>query len=210
MKYRYAFYLIAALLLAPAATSVAQPVGTPQMARPSNTTGLFVQAHFNGNGITLGDADPERGGGFGFKLGYGIAPFVTLYAGLDVARMKTENHILEEIGKAGYGLGHLDLGVRLNIGGERNALVPYLDAAFSGRTAVLNSVYGGELVYSGGGSSVGGGLKFFVSEVLALDGGVQMTFGGFNEVEIRGRAKQIDMDATTTRLNLGLSWYPFR
>ena len=210
MKYHYAFYLIAALLLAPAVTAVAQPVGTPPAAKPSNTTGLFVQTHFNGNGLTLGDADLERGGGFGLKLGYGIVPLVTLYAGLDVARMETEDHILEEMGKEGYGLGHFDLGIQLNIGGERSALVPYLDAAFSGRTAALNSAYGGKLVYSGGGSSIGGGLKCFVSEVLALDGGVQMTFGGFDEVEVRGKERQIDLDATTTRVNLGLSWYPFR
>ena len=209
MNYRYAFYLIAALLLVPVATSTAQPIGTPPAAKPSNTTGLFVQGHLNGSGLTVEDADPERGSGFGLKLGYGVSPLVTLYAGMDVAVMETEDPLAPSAPDEEYGFGHFDLGVQLNIGGERQALVPYIDAAFSGQAAVFD-VDGEELVFSGSGFSVGGGLKYFVSEVLALDGGVQMTFGNFDEAEMGSQVERIEMESTSTRVYFGLSLYPFR
>ena len=209
MNYRCAFYLIGALFLVPAATSVAQPVGTPPAAKPSNTTGLFIQGHFNGSGLTVEDADPERGNGFGLKLGYGVSPLVTLYAGMDVAAMKTEDPLAPSAPDEEYGFGHFDLGAQLHFGGERQTLVPYIDAAFSGQATVFD-MEGEDLVFSGSGFSVGGGLKYFVSEVLALDGGVQMTFGNFDEVEMGSQVERIEMESTSARFNLGFSWYPFR
>ena len=209
MKYRYAFYLVAALFLVPATTSVAQPIGTPPTAKPSNTTGLFVQAHFNGSGLTVEDADPERGSGFGLKLGYGVSPLVTLYAGLDVAGMEEEAPSTRESASQEYGLGYFDLGVRFNVGGERNVFVPYLDVAFSGQAAVFER-YGEDLVYSGSGFSAGVGLKYFLSETLAFNVGLQRTLGGFSEVEMFGEVERIEMESTSTRFNLGLSLYPFR
>ena len=209
MIYRYTFYLIATLFLVPAATSVAQPVGTPPAAKPSNTTGLFLQGHFSGSGLTVEDADPERGSGFGLKLGYGVSPLVTLYAGLDVAGMETEAPSTRESASQEYGLGYFDLGVQFNVGGERNALVPYLDVAFSGQAAVFER-YGEDLVYSGSGFSAGVGLKYFLSEVLVFNSGLQRTFGGFSKVEMFGEVEQIEMKSTSTRFNLGLSLYPFR
>ena len=209
MNYRYAFYLVTALLLIPAATSVAQPIGTPPAAKPSNTTGLFVQGHFNGSGLTVENADLERGSGFGIKLGYGVSPLVTLYAGLDVAGMETEDSSTQEAAGQEYGLGYFDLGVRFNVGGEQNVLVPYLDVAFSGQAAVFDR-YGEDLVYSGSGFSAGFGLKYFLSEMLAFNVGLQRTLGSFSEVEMLGEVERIEMESTSTRFNLGLSLYPFR
>ena len=59
---------------------------------------------------------------------------------------------------------------------------------------------------------MGGGLKYFLSSPVALDVGVDLTFGTFSDVQSGGVVLQnvVDIDATSGRFSVGLSWYPSR
>ena len=53
----------------------------------SNTEGLFLEAYFQGNGVTVEDDDTDSGRGLGIKVGYGFSPLFTAYLGVDGASM---------------------------------------------------------------------------------------------------------------------------
>ena len=57
-----------------------------------------------------------------------------------------------------------------------------------------------------------GGLKYFLSRLLALDVGVDLIFGKFSDVRVGGITVQnvLDVDAASGRLMVGLSWFPSR
>lgn len=168
----------------------------------SNTNGLFLQAHLNGTGLSVDSEDAEGGNGFGLKAGYGFSPLFTLYAGFDAANM-------DAIGGGDYAYGFFDLGAQFNFRSGAHALVPYIDVALSGQAAILD-VAGDDLTFSGAGLSFGGGVKYFVSPVLALDGALTVTRGSFNEAEYLGDRETLDVTTNSARIGLGISWYPFR
>jgi hypothetical protein len=67
----------------------------------------------------------------------------------------------------------------------------------------------GSLDIYGNGVSIGGGFQYFFSPGFALNTGLDWTFGTFSDVEFSGRSTDdLDLKATTARLNLGLMWYP--
>lgn len=184
-----------ALAQAPAVAAGAVP------AVRSQTSKLFLQAHFNGTGLTVEDADAEGGRGFGVKVGYGFNPLFTLYAGLDAANMRTDG------GNYGYGL--FDIGGQFNFRSGPHAVVPYLDLALTGQAAVFD-IGGDDLVFSGAGITLGGGLKYFVSPLVAIDGALSTTLGSFREAEYRGDRETVDASTSGVRIGLGISWYPVR
>jgi len=152
----------------------------------SNTTGLFVRGYASGNRNFPVGGGTNMGRGLGAKLGFGFSPLLTAYLGLNNASMERDR---------GSGLAYLDVGAQLNFRAGRAALVPYLDAALSGT--------GDDTGASGIGVTAGGGLRYFVSPVLALDGGL---FLNYSSVEVGGT----EANVTGARLNLGISWFPFR
>lgn len=198
-----AFALLVPASLAQIAASPEAGIATEAPVR-SNTSKLFLQAHLNGTGLSVEDGDTESGGGFGLKLGYGFSPLFTLYAGFDAASM-------DAAGGGSYSYGLFDLGMQLNFRSGPHALVPYLDLALSGQAAVLD-VEGDDFTFSGAGLTLGGGLKYFVSPVLALDGSLTMTPGRFTTVKYQGVSVEDEEGLGTTgaRFGLGISWYPQR
>ena len=109
----------------------------------------------------------------------------------------------------------VDLGVQLNFGTARSAARPYGNLAFTYREETFD--LGGdnqtvEIDFSGGGVTLGGGLKYFLSRLVALDLGVDLTFGKFSDVRVGGITAQnvIDLDATSGRFTVGISWFPSR
>jgi len=57
--------------------------------------------------------------------------------------------------------------------------------------------------------SLGGGVQYFVSPKLALDGGLSLALGKFDKQEIDGEDEDLDVkNSTTTRIRLGVAWYP--
>lgn len=67
----------------------------------------------------------------------------------------------------------------------------------------------GDLEASGSVFSLGGGVQYFVSRKVALNGAVFWSGGEFSTVSLNGvGVTNAELDATSTRLNLGLAWYP--
>lgn len=177
-------------------------------AQRSNTRGVFLNLHLNGAGIGYNEdqIDPQSGGGLGFQVGYGVSRLVTLYLGIDGSVMSND-----EVEDA-FGLAHVDLGTQLNFGLARSAARPYLNLAFTGRAATFDLGASDEVELSGGGVTLGGGLKYFFSRAVALDVGAAFTFGTFTDVRVGSvQANDVlDLEAASGRFLLGLSWYPSR
>ncbi|HEY0024044.1 MAG TPA: hypothetical protein VGB24_14080 [Longimicrobium sp.] len=108
-------------------------------------------------------------------------------------------------------LAHFDIGGRLNFGTTTSALRPYVNAAFSGVAEGASGEPGGEdVVLSGAGLTLGGGLQYFVSPRFALDGALQGSFGKFTQIHEGDGPTELEEDRkfTTARLQLGVTWHP--
>lgn len=193
---------LVALLLMPATDAAAQDADLR-----SNTRKFFLHAHLNPQRLDVEGAEAEFGGGLGLRLGYGFGRVVTVYLGLDAAAFETDDPFVE-VDEEEYGVGTLDLGAQFHFGAGQRAFVPYLDVALTGQGVVFDTE-GDETTVTGGGVTLGGGFKYFIARTFAFDTGLLFTLGNFSEGD--GEiAEDIDLDATTTRLNVGFSWYPFK
>jgi hypothetical protein len=71
---------------------------------------------------------------------------------------------------------------------------------------------GTEASLSASGLVVGatGGMQYFVSPTLALDGGLSVGVGKMGNVKVAGQRQAVpDLNnTTTTRLQFGANWYP--
>ena len=187
----------------------AQNVDVPLNKQPkeSITEGLFGTLQGSGSGLVVDNSDAESGGGLDLRLGYGFTPLFSMYANIGGASMTAKSAITGEPTSASYSLGYFDLGGQLNFrSGE--ALVPYLETAVTGIAAVFD---GGseDLTVSGAGLSAGGGLKYFFTPSAALNGGLMMTIGNFNQAEYASETAEMNARATAARLKLGITVYPF-
>ena len=73
----------------------------------------------------------------------------------------------------------------------------------------FNNLYSGDLAILGGGISFGGGRQYFLSQKLALGGQFTRTTGAFTRVQIDNvTIDGVEIDATSARFNMGLTWFP--
>ena len=198
---------LAALLLA-AAPAAAQ-TGDAGAAVASSTKGFFLGAHLNGTAIGADDLsdESETGGGLGVQLGYGFTRSLALVLDGTGSLMGS--------GDEEFTLGHFDVAIRYAFTSPTRRVVPFLEVGYAGFAAqqddaeIEGSTETGDLSLVGTGVMVGGGLQYYVSPKLALGLGLKWTTGEFTEAEIGGvRLEDLGIDATTTRVNLGLTWYP--
>lgn len=193
------------LLVAPLAS--AQRGGAPSTA--SNTEGLFLQLALDAQSLNYNEdnfQDTDDGGGLSLRVGYGFSPLFTLYGGLSGATVDGEtNGVINN----DYTFAAGEIGARFNFRRGR-ALRPYLDVALRGATASDDE---SDLEFRGGGVAFGGGLAYFVSPTVALDGALRIGGGGFDEVDFGRLSADIDADDFgygEGRLSLGLTVYPLR
>lgn len=186
--------------------------------RAQGTRGFMLNGRLLGAAVSVnpeeGDSETEAGAGLGLRVGYGFNERITLYFGVDGAAIEPEEggDLLEN---GTYGLGTADLGVRFNFPAGRS-IVPYAEAALTGQALVFD--FEGtdtNLNVSGGGLTVGGGAQFFVSRTLAIDAGLDFTFGKFTQAETDGPGPDVSEDledagSVITRVGVGLSFYPSR
>ena len=190
--------LAALLLCAPSAS-----------AQRSDTKGLFLQLTLDAQSLNYNEDDfseTDDGGGLGLRAGWGVSRLVTLYLGAAGARIDGETNgvINEEYDWAGG-----ELGVRLNFRSGRT-VVPYLDVALRGVTAREDDI---DLEFRGGGATLGGGIAVFLSPSVALDAGLRVGGGGFDEVQLGRLSADIDEDDFgygEGRFSVGLTLYPLR
>lgn len=201
---------------APAPAPVSRPVAQRRLAESTplraNTSKLFLGLALNGSSISADDlsSSTESGGGLAAQLGWGFTKHFALFLDVSGAQIATDG--------GDFTLGHADAGARWHFVSQSRALVPFLEAAFSGRAAVEQDVVlfdgsgnpqQGDLSISGAGFSLGGGLQYFVAPTWALGGSLKWTTGEFSRVQFdKVSVDGFELDATTARFNLGFTWYP--
>lgn len=207
--------LFCSLLLAgTVAPAHAQETGAE--ASSAYTEGLFLHGRLGGHGLTVDETDVSSGRGIGARLGYGFSPILTLYLGLDVAGMDVAHRnsldgpsINRSVTSNTYALALVDLGVQLNFRSDSGPLVPYVDGALTGIGAGYETG-AGTAVYSGSGVSLGGGLKYFVTPSVALDGGARFLFGDYQQLDVDRQDLDVDLNVVSAQLHAGITAYLFR
>ena len=179
----------------------------------SNTKGLLIGIALNGSSIDSDefDDDSRSGGGLGLQLGWGFTPRFTLLAGLSAALLDDDPE--------DFVLAHFDLLARFNFRSGGHAFVPFLEGGFSGRVAAQDDVdfedNGAtetvDLEISGSAFTFGGGAHYYVTPSVAFTASLQVSAGEFSTVKVDDVSIDgFEIDATSTRLNLGLTLYPMR
>jgi hypothetical protein len=182
----------------------------PAVAQKSTTRGFTLGAHLQGASLTVEDGDPDGGGGFGIRAGYGFNRHFTGYVELDGIVFDVENPELN----GEWSMGHGDLGVRFNFANSLRRWVPFLEGAVGVRGVTVNdaTVNGdevGDLNFSGGSLSFGGGLSFFASEKFAIETLLKFTGGTFEQVDVGNvSVNDLDIDASSFRFKIGIAWWP--
>ena len=210
--------VVTACLAVPAARS--QPAATDTL--PVNASNVFLNAHLlvspgftvRGDDSTAlgtgGGPRADAGGGLGIMLGYGTGP-LTFFGGLDIAVQGA----LDASGRAEYGVGHLEVGLRYLFLRGPARLVPFVHTTLGLRVLVAEdaSLPEGRTDFSLAGSYWGGGVgvMYYLTRTVALDGNAQFAVGKFDQAERLGEMAPVRLDPTlTARARAGLSWYPVR
>ncbi len=182
----------------------------PAQAQRSTTRGFSLGAHLVGASLTVEDDDPVGGGGLGLHVGYGFNRRLTGYIEADGIVFDVENPDLE----GEWTMGHVDIGLRYNFSNSLRAWVPFLDGAIGGRRVTVDDARSegenvGEVTFSGGALSIGGGVSFYPSEKFALQTLVKFTGGTFEQVDVGDiSVRNLDIDASSFRFKFGVSWWP--
>lgn len=196
-----------ALLLAALAVVTA---AAPALAQRSTTRGFTIGAHLQGASLTVEDDDPAGGGGAGLRAGYGFNRNFTGYIEADGITFDVDN---PDFGGE-WTMGHLDLGLRYSFANSLNRWIPFLEAALGGRTvrledATVEGEPAGELNFSGGALSLGGGVGFFARETLAIEALVKFSGGTFGKIDVGNMSiNDLDIEASSFRFKVGLAWWP--
>ena len=179
-----------------------------------HTKGFWLGLHLNGTSWSLEQADlfidqTDAGGGLGLTLGYGISNLVSILFNIDGASMSQDEG-------DSYTLASADLAARFTFGSGESPFRPFLEVGLSGAGTEIELEVGDpaenanriDVSISGGGLGFGGGIVYFFSRQLALDAGIDLTFGNLNSVRFGNVSVDPDIDAFTTRLNGGIVWFP--
>jgi opacity protein-like surface antigen len=203
--------IVRALVLATALAGTLTTTAAAQLDGPaprSNTEGFNLGLFLNASSAEVEDADEaDRGGGLSLHLGYGLNPNMQLFSRLSVAAIQSEGFQEDQ-----FALAHFDLGLRYSFGTTDMPVRPFLQGAYSGRAASFDLGSEGQLDVRGSGFTGGGGLEYFVTPSLAVEGGLSFSFGEFDEGRLDG-SDWVDLDDASIdmqviRLDVGLSWHP--
>jgi hypothetical protein len=202
--------LVVAMLLCAAPVLAQDSDDEPLEEEVSNTEGLMVSGSVGALGITSAAQDDSDGGGtFGIQVGYGFSRLFTLYAGLDLGGMEGENSFTQAALQSDeYGAATFQLGGQFHFR-TYEKLVPFFDVALTG-IGMGSDTSGEDRLLSGGGLSVGGGVKYFVSPVFALNGGLYFGSGTWDELEVGDETTDVGAGYDSGRLRVGVSWFPFQ
>ncbi|HEX7121411.1 MAG TPA: outer membrane beta-barrel protein [Gemmatimonadaceae bacterium] len=194
-------------------TGAATPMAAQGTVR-SNTTGVFIGFDLNGASIDVNDPVyeiEESGGGATFRLGYGFTPLFSLHIGGTGTNLEVDGESVT--------MGHGDIMARFSFGNVTQAFRPYLELGFAHRTLTIDDFVAeddqgasliGELEVSGGALAFGGGFHYFFNPKWALNVGLNIATGEFNTVRFDNVSISdvVEVDGTTARLNVGITWFP--
>jgi hypothetical protein len=167
---------------------------------------LGIGLHFSGINADDLSEDTEVGTGAFLQAGFGFTPRLALFLEGSGAQMDSEDS--DET----WMLSHGDLGLRYHFWAPGRRFVPFVEGAVSGWAGTDDDAeFGtqrGELEITGAGLTFGGGFLYYFTNRLALAGHLKFTRGEFNSVRFENvTVDGFDIDATSTRVNLGVSWF---
>ncbi len=183
----------------------------PLAGQKSTTRGLNLDFHLQGAALSVEGGASDGGGGAGIRVGYGFNRIVTLYLQVDGSSIDTQN-APQLSGQ--WAMAHADLGVRFHFANSLRSWVPYLEVAAGARAvsaadAQVTPATQEDVSFNGGAFTVGGGIYVYFTETLALDVGVKVSSGEFNEIEVGAvSVGNLDIDARSSRFGIGLVWWP--
>lgn len=210
--------MILAVLLVAAVAAPGTAVAQHRQSVAEAPAGVMLNAHsVAALGTTVrpatGFGEPFStglGAGGGIQVGYGFTPRIMAYLGVEIAKQGSRTFGLD----GNMGLTHLEAGARLSFPIRNSRIQPYVTASVARRTlgTTVVDVLEGEstkLRFSGMSVGAGGGIQYFLSPALAIDGGVTVGLGKFGTLKRdQDRLKVDTANSTTARLMAGLSWYP--
>ncbi len=199
---------LAACLCIPSAAA-AQSTDFTAGLDPSNTRGFFLHVRGGGYGVGFEDDRDGTGSGMGLRMGYGISERVTLFAGMDGGEIGNGDGFVGLPQEDGYGLLYLDAGARFHFRTDRR-LVPFVEAGANVVGVWFDNEQNEEAQYGGLGASIGGGLLYFITPQVGLEGSALFNAGGLMSSEIGGVDRDEDIALAGVRLQVGLSVYPNR
>jgi len=176
-----------------------------------NTSNVLLGLSFDASSIKSEFLGPSTGTGVGLagQLGWGVGKYFALVADASGARIGSLD--------GNFDLAHLDVGGRLHFVTGRSAFVPFVEGGYAWRvvrkegavmTDPAGTTYTGDMVI-GNGFSLGGGLQYFVAPTVSFGGTFKWTTGTFSRLQHDGLyVDGLAMDATSTRFNMGFTWYP--
>ena len=175
----------------------------------SNTRGLLIGANATAGSLKVEEGDTESGGGGGITVGWGISRMIAVFLRVDAAKYDITDPEID----GSYGVGIVDLGVRISFREPKDRFIPYITAAFSAQRASAEVFFtptvSSDISINGPGFTLGGGFMHFLAEQIALDVNLLLTSGRFTEVQVGSVSAEIgDLDSQAARLNLGLAWFP--
>jgi hypothetical protein len=182
----------------------------PAAAQESTTRGFNVGAHLGGSSLQVEDGDRHNAGGGGVLVGYGFNRNFEIFLQMDGAEFDVENESVD--GK--WTMGHADLGVRYHFANSLRSWVPYVEAALGGRgVSVEDALVQGnpetDVGFVGGAVTLGGGILFYFNETFAAHIQLVWSGGQFTEIKVDNvTVSGLEIDAQSSRLNLGVSWWP--
>jgi Outer membrane protein beta-barrel domain len=174
---------------------------------PANVKGFSLGIALNGSAISSDEvADgTDSGGGLTLGLGYGFTPRLLLFLDGTAASIRADGE--------SWVLAHGDLGLRFHFTAPGRGFTPFVEGAFTTRTGTQENIefLDGEtadLEISGPGFTAGAGFLYFFSPRTALSTGLRWTTGEFTTVKFGNVSVDgLDLDATSTRVNIGLTWF---
>jgi opacity protein-like surface antigen len=186
-------------------------LAVPATAQQSTTRGFVIGLHGSGASLVVEDQDRNNAGGGGIIVGYGVNRRITILAQADGAEFDEQS--TGEI-QGTWTMGHFDLGVRFNFANSLRRLVPFLQGTLGARAVsvsdpFVNGTSEEEVSFTGPSVTLGGGVDIYFSEGFALDLALLWTGGEFNTIRVNDTSQSgFDFDARSTRLNIGVAWWP--
>lgn len=177
-------------------------------ARPdSYTRGLYVDGMLAGSTVSYDGSDGvDPGAVFSGRIGYGFTDLFGIFLELGAGAYASEQDLTDVVHPNNYAAGFFDLGVQFNFRSGK-AWVPYADLALNG--FATGDEFENNL--SGGGLTLGGGLKYYITDAWAFNGRLLLTGHNIETIDVGGREfRDVEGDATSTRFAFGLTWYVLR
>lgn len=173
----------------------------------SYTKGLYVQGMLSGGTLAFDDFDgTDPGFSFSGRLGYGITNTFGLFAEFDAGAFNAESEFTEVVHTPEYVVGAFNVGGQVNFRSGKK-WVPY------GELALTGLVTGDELsnTFSAAGLTVGGGVKYYLTDSWALDGRLHLSPVEISSLDYDGQDLEgVDVNAISTRLSIGVTWFVTR